>query len=221
MHQLIFLLCFFAFFVEAKVPVDGVVSVCKTYPEIRDHTSFPEQFNSTNNLTHPADNNFYNAEGEKITIYGRILDGDCVPVSDAKIYIWQANRVGYVQYPIKTPNKRHHHQQWVDPNFTGTGITNTDNMGRFTFTTIKPGSFTKVTPHIHIRVEHKDFKALDSKFYFIKPNITKIIDTTKDNNVFIISNKEIISQVSAVAGDEAGVYMIDITLDGKQQDKKF
>jgi len=221
MRKLVFLICFFSFFAESKVPVDGVVSVCKTYPEIKDHTSFPEKFNSTNNLTRPEDNNFYEAEGEKITVYGRVLDSDCLPVSDAKIYIWQANKVGYVQYPIKTLNTRRRHQQWVDPNFIGTGITNTDNMGRFRFTTIKPGSFTKVTPHIHVRIEHKGFRSLDSKFYFLKASETKITDTTKDNHIFFISNKEIISQVSAVPGDQEGIYTIDITLDGKQQNKKF
>lgn len=221
MYKVIFLICFISIVVHAKVPVDGVVSICKTYPEIRDHTSFPEKFNSTNNLTRPADNNFYEAEGEKITVYGRVLDSNCVPVSNAKIYIWQANKAGYVQYPIKTPNKRHRHQQWVDPNFTGTGITSTDNMGRFRFVTIKPGSFTKVTPHIHIRIEHNGFKALDSKFYFPSHNLTKIVDTTKDDHIFYITNKEVISQVSAVQGDEEGVYTIDITLDGTQKERKF
>ena len=123
--------------VMANVAVDGMVSICNPYPEINDPTSLPMNFNTTNNLARPIDSGFYEAEGEKITIYGRVMDSNCTPLSDAKIYIWQANKQGYVQYPIKTPHNRPHHQQWLDPNFSGTGMTNSDNLGRFNFITIK------------------------------------------------------------------------------------
>ncbi|MEK6734747.1 MAG: hypothetical protein AABY27_06575, partial [Pseudomonadota bacterium] len=130
MHIFIYLILLFSFIASAKVPVDSMVSICKTYPEIKDLTSLPGKFNTTNNLARPANDGFYEAEGERIYIYGRILDTHCVPVSDAKIYIWQANKEGYIQYKIKNSNDRHHNQKWIDPNFEGTGITNSDNLGR-------------------------------------------------------------------------------------------
>ncbi len=213
-----FLISFKAF---AKVPVDGVIAICTPYPENEDKTSYPKEFNRTNNLARPIKNGLYDAEGERIVIYGRLLDRNCVPVSDAKIYIWQANKEGYVQYPIKTPNEFSHHQKWIDPNFNGTGIANTDNMGRFQFITIKPGSFTKVTPHIHFIVEHEKLNGLSSKFYFAKEGARVIYDTDKENKLFKITNRKLIDQMMAVKGEAKGSYMIDITLDDMVQGKGF
>lgn len=203
---------FFQSYSFAKVPVDGMISICSPYMEINDPTSYPEVFNTTNNLARPKHSEFYEAEGEKITIYGRVMDSNCTPLSDAKIFIWQANYQGYIQYPIKTPNSRFHNQKWIDPNFTGTGITTTNNLGRFSFTTIKPGSTTSVTPHIHFIVEHPKLTTLHSKFYFSKKEGSMIIDTDPDDKVFYIKDKSLIAQVSAVPGVKPGVYTIDITM---------
>lgn len=196
----------------AIVPVDGMVSICSPYMEIDDQTSYPQKFNTTNNLARPEKSGFYEAEGEKITIYGRVMDSNCTPVSDAKIFIWQANKEGYVQYPIKTPNLRFHNQKWIDPNFVGNGMAVTDNLGRFSFITIKPGSTTSVTPHIHFVVEHPKLPTLHSKFYFPKKEKAMIIDTDRDDKVFYIKDKSIIAQVSAVPSEKAGIYTIDITM---------
>jgi protocatechuate 3,4-dioxygenase, beta subunit len=197
---------------SANVPVDPMVSVCTQYPEINDPTSFPKTFNNTNNLARPINDGFYEAQGEKITIYGRVMDSNCTPLSDAKIYIWQANQNGYVQYPIKTPNDRDHHQKWIDPNFSGTGITNSDNMGRFNFITIKPGSPNAVTPHIHLMVEHSSLKTLRSKIYFPSKAGTTIIDTGPNDEIFMIKDLNTIAQVSTVRDQKSGVYFIDITM---------
>ncbi len=221
MYKYLLILLTISSWAVAKVPVDSVVSICSPYPEINDPTSLPEQFNTTNNLARPKDSAFYDAEGEIITIYGRVMDSNCFPVNDAKIYIWQANKEGYVQYPIKTPNHHHHHQKWLDPNFTGTGVTNSDNLGRFNFTTIKPGSFNKITPHIHIMIEHPKLSMFSSKFYFLKEKATKIIDTNADDRVFTITDKDLIAQITAIPGKKDSVYTIDITLDQEIQGKKF
>ena len=205
----------------AQVPVDGVVSICSPYPIIKDLTSFPDKFNFTNNLSHPARDSFFDAEGEKIVIHGRIMDSNCVPLSDAKIYIWQANKQGYVQYPIQNPNNFIHHQKWIDPNFTGTGVTNSDNLGRFHFITIKPGSFTKITPHIHFIIEHPKLTPLASKFYFFDRKKSFIVDTDEEDKVFFIKNKSIINQVSAVLSDKPGDYTIDITMSDEIVGKGF
>lgn len=208
-------------FAESKVPIDSVVSMCTPYPINEDKTSYPQEFNRTNNLARSSDNGFYEAEGERIIIYGRVLDRNCVPVSEAKLYLWQANKMGYVQYEIKNPNDFSRHQKWIDPNFNGTGVTNTDNLGRFQFITIKPGSFTKVTPHIHFVVEHKTLKNLSSKFYFIKEGAKIIYDTDEDDKVFTIKDRKIIDQMTAVKSDDKNAYMIDITLDDEIIGKRY
>lgn len=198
----ILLSLFIAQVAVAIVPVDSMVAECTPYPEIKDISLMPIKFNPTNNLTKPDVSGFYQAEGEKITIYGRVMDSECVPLSDAKIYIWQLNKAGYVQYETKDAPKA----QWIDPNFNGTGITNSDNLGRFNFTTIKPGSSYHYTPHVTIMVEHPKLKTLYSKIYFPAHVGAKI----KDKHVI---NTTKAAQVSAIKSpDKNNVYFIDITI---------
>ena len=40
--------------------------------------------------------------GERVTIQGRVLDGDGVPVPDAMLEIWQANAKGKYAHPEDT-----------------------------------------------------------------------------------------------------------------------
>ena len=71
--------------------------------------------------------------GERVTIQGRVMDGDGVPVPDAMIEIWQANAQGRYAHPEDTQSKL------LEPGFTGYGRIPTDGDGVFRFTTIKPG----------------------------------------------------------------------------------
>lgn len=73
--------------------------------------------------------------GERITLAGRVLDGEGRPVRNQLIEIWQANASGrYV-------HKRDQHPAPLDPNFTGVGRTLTDRDGAYRFVTIKPGPY--------------------------------------------------------------------------------
>lgn len=71
--------------------------------------------------------------GERVTIQGRVLDGDGVPVPDAILEIWQANAHGKYAHPEDTQPKL------LEPGFTGYGRVPADHEGAFRFTTIKPG----------------------------------------------------------------------------------
>jgi protocatechuate 3,4-dioxygenase beta subunit len=73
--------------------------------------------------------------GERIVVTGRVLDGDGRPVRNQLVEIWQANAAGrYI-------HKRDQHPAPIDPNFTGTGRTITDDEGNYRFVTIKPGAY--------------------------------------------------------------------------------
>jgi len=73
--------------------------------------------------------------GERITVGGRVLDGEGRPVRHQLIEIWQANSAGrYV-------HKRDQHPAPLDPNFTGVGRAITGEDGSYRFTTIKPGPY--------------------------------------------------------------------------------
>ncbi len=72
-------------------------------------------------------------QGERVTIQGRLFDGDGAPVNDGAIEIWQANasgRYASAEDPQPAP---------VDPKFRGFGRVLTGGDGEFRFTTIKPG----------------------------------------------------------------------------------
>ena len=73
------------------------------------------------------------ASGERVTIRGRVLDGDGNPVNDALVETWQANAHGKYAHPDDAQEKP------LDDNFKGFGRVQTDNNGAFRLTTIKPG----------------------------------------------------------------------------------
>jgi protocatechuate 3,4-dioxygenase alpha subunit len=72
--------------------------------------------------------------GERVTIAGRVFDGDGKPVPDAIIEVWQANAHGKYAHPEDTQEKP------LEPGFKGYGRIPTDDNGKFRFATIKPGS---------------------------------------------------------------------------------
>jgi protocatechuate 3,4-dioxygenase, alpha subunit len=77
-------------------------------------------------------------KGERITITGKVLDGDGNFIADAMIEIWQADGEG----------------NYNNPNFKGFGRvgTGTSGDGKFIFETIKPGSVNGAAPHITVIV---------------------------------------------------------------------
>jgi protocatechuate 3,4-dioxygenase beta subunit len=75
------------------------------------------------------------ALGQRILVYGRVLDSDGRPIPDSLVEVWQANAAG---------RYRHSNDTWpapIDPNFTGAGRVLTDSDGYYRFTTIKPGIY--------------------------------------------------------------------------------
>jgi protocatechuate 3,4-dioxygenase alpha subunit len=71
--------------------------------------------------------------GQRVTIQGRVLDGDGNPVPDAILEIWQANAHGKYAHPEDTQDKPLEH------GFKGYGRVPTNSDGSFRFATIKPG----------------------------------------------------------------------------------
>lgn len=113
----------------------------------------------SNKLALPAGKSIY-AAGELVYISGRVLDRNCVPVSDAIIDIWQTNPEG--RYVRSTLGER----LSPAPVFAGSGRATTDNLGRFNFVTVFPGAPAGRAPFIHFRVVHKDFPTLNTEMFF-------------------------------------------------------
>jgi len=86
--------------------------------------------------------------GERVSIEGRVLDGDGVPVTDAFLEIWQANAHGKYTHPEDKQPKP------VDPKFTGYGRIPTNGEGIFRFATIKPGPVPGPDGNKHDQAPH-------------------------------------------------------------------
>jgi protocatechuate 3,4-dioxygenase alpha subunit len=105
-------------------------------------------------------------KGERIRIEGRVIDGDGKPLSDALIEIWQANAEGRYDHPEDKQDKP------IDPEFHGFGRSATDNDGRYSFQTIRPGAVpgpgnTLQAPHVNVTVFARGMlKQLVTRLYF-------------------------------------------------------
>ncbi len=104
--------------------------------------------------------------GEKVVIRGRVLDSNCVPISDAKVYLWQVGCDG--KYPYE-PLRSHVNERNINPmsksTFQGSGVATTNNKGEFQFITIYPAKSDHKSPYVNIRVEHRDAGELQTKFF--------------------------------------------------------
>ena len=75
------------------------------------------------------------AQGQRIIVHGRVLDGEGRPVPHTMIEIWQANAAGRYAHEVDQ------HPAPLDPNFVGAGRCCTDADGAYRFVTIKPGAY--------------------------------------------------------------------------------
>jgi protocatechuate 3,4-dioxygenase alpha subunit len=104
--------------------------------------------------------------GERVSIEGRVVDGDGKPVNDALIEIWQANAAGKYAHPQDRQAKN------VEKGFRGFGRSATDDSGTFRFHTIKPGRVPGAdcklqAPHIAVNIFMRgQLKQLVSRIYF-------------------------------------------------------
>lgn len=105
-------------------------------------------------------------KGERVTVQGRLLDGEGVPVNDGLIEIWQANALGKYAHPQDTQKKP------LDKRFRGFGRIPTDARGAFRFTTIRPGAVPgpngrPQAPHLVVTVFMRGLlKHLATRMYF-------------------------------------------------------
>src|SRR5207245_6441 len=72
------------------------------------------------------------ASGERVRVESRLLDGDGGPVPDAMIEIWQADAAGRYAHPADS-------RALPNATFAGFGRCGTDQDGRYSFDTIRPG----------------------------------------------------------------------------------
>ena len=129
----------------------------------------PKNFPNNNNLIINHSTGISNKD--KIIIRGQVLDNDGIPISDAKILLWQVDDNGkYVYEPLKTKadKKLFYTNKSIKLNhkFRGAGTNFTNNKGEFLFITIFPYKLG----YVNIRVIHNKFDVLQTKLYLTKKN---------------------------------------------------
>ena len=104
-------------------------------------------------------------KGERITVNLRVIDGGANPVADCVVEIWQADAGGIYNSPAE-------HRGTADPNFIGWGRFPTDEEGRLSFETVKPGAVpgpkgTMMAPHITLWIVARGINiGLMTRMYF-------------------------------------------------------
>ena len=98
------------------------------------------------------------AQGQRIIVHGRVLDGDGRPIPHTLVEIWQANAAGRYIHEVDQ------HPAPLDPNFTGFGRCLTDADGRYRFVTIQPGAYPWGNHHNAWRPAHIHFSVMGRAF---------------------------------------------------------
>jgi protocatechuate 3,4-dioxygenase beta subunit len=135
------------------------------------------------------------AKGEVIRVTGQVLDEEGVPVEGALVDIWQANSQGRYDHeddPATAPK---------DPNFQGWGMVKTDEQGRYSFTTIKPGAYKvneswRRPPHIHYKVSRRGYHELTTQMYFAGEGLNetdRLLQSVaeEDRDLLVVDFKEV------------------------------
>jgi protocatechuate 3,4-dioxygenase beta subunit len=167
----------------------------------------PENFETTNNLLREAGQESLYC-GEKIIISGVVVDQNCVPVSDAKVYIWQINCKG--KYPYK-PLKNDINEKLIDINkiltFTGNGVATTNNKGEFHFITVYPPAIHNIASHVNIRVEHRTIGRLQTRLMLKGHKIESPEYYPELRSIYEVASKKNI-----------GIYNYQIVMPGNSED---
>ncbi|HXM84781.1 MAG TPA: protocatechuate 3,4-dioxygenase subunit alpha [Stellaceae bacterium] len=153
------------------------------------------------------------AQGEKISLEGRVTDGDGAPLPDAIVEIWQANAAGKYEHPDDAQDKP------VDKNFRGFGRAFTDKDGIFRFTTVKPGPVpgrgnALQAPHIAVSLAARGLlHHLFTRVYFAGEALNKsdpVLSSIEDPAL----QKTLIAEPKGKSNGSA-VWRFDIVLQGK------
>jgi protocatechuate 3,4-dioxygenase alpha subunit len=145
-----------------------------------------------------ADLTRFGAEGERIVLTGRIVDGGGAPVTDACVEIWQADPP-------------------ASDRFQGFGRAGTDADGRFRFVTLRPGPVrgrgnAQQAPHIAVQIFARGLlRGLATRAYFAGEALN-----ATDPLLASIEDPERRATLIAQA-DGAGAWRLDIRLQGEAE----
>jgi protocatechuate 3,4-dioxygenase alpha subunit len=154
---------------------------------------------------------------DAVRIEGTVYDGAGDPVPDAMVEIWQANRAGRYNDPADDREVLP-----LDPEtFSGFGRSGTNDGGRFSFVTLKPGPVpgpdgSLQAPHVMVSVFARGLlRHLVTRIYFPDEAESNAADPV------LSSIEDPGFRKTLVAHDEGDVLRFDIHLQGENQTAFF
>jgi len=203
-----------------RSPQKALLSLDNTISEITGpvfgHSILGERDNDLiHNFAKPGES----AIGERIIVYGRVLDERGKAVPGALVEFWQANAGGRYRH------KKEGYMAPLDPNFGGCGRTITDEDGFYTFRTVRPGAYPWPNgandwrpAHIHFSIFGHGFaQRLITQMYFEgDPMIWQcpIVGTIADRAA--VEQLIAILDMEATIPMDARAYKFDIVLRGRR-----
>lgn len=211
MLKFVLLNSLFSLFISISAESE-IINNCHITPAIWSEFT-PPPFNTSNNLRRKAGSDKF-AQGQFINIIGQVLDSNCIPVSDANVKIWHANAMGVYENDTDIFEDK-------DPDFTGSGYTVTDNLGRFSFFTIMPAASGKRAPHVKFSISHYMLNPLETEMFFPEQYLTKK-DPVLNRQIAAADRNFLIAKTVKYDNIEnADVYEFNITLEGELKYKQY
>lgn len=189
--------------IENNYSNNNSLNKCIPSQNIKDNFE-PQNFPSSNNLLRSSGQN-PNYKGEKIVIHGKFVDVNCVPIIDAKVYIWQVAYDGKYPYkPLRDIAKKSGIINTKSKStFTGAGITTTNNKGEFYFVTTMPVHIGNDEPYVNLRFVHRNLGEFNTRAYIINESTSSKNEENRsylfDNNISAKYNVQSIKIVSPEA----------------------
>ena len=153
-------------------------------------------------------------KGERVTIAGRLIDGDGAGVNDGLIEIWQANAAGRYAHP-----EDNRADIALDPYFLGFGRCALDQSGGFRFRTVQPGRVpgpgnTLQAPHIALGIAGPGFlKRLATRIYFADCRA----ENAEDPILGFVPEERRSTLLAVQEPGQENLYRFDIRLSGERE----
>ena len=152
------------------------------------------------------------AQGERVHLKCRVLDGDGMPLNDAMVEIWQANAEGKYNHPEDRQQKA------IEPAFYGFGRAATHEDGNCEFETIKPGRVPGLgnalqAPHLNVAIFARGMlKQLYTRIYFFGDPANQ-----EDSVLAMVPAKRRATLLAQPDVSRQDTWLFDVHLQGEQE----
>ena len=206
-----FSFCVSSYATNAK-PVDKTFRKCKV-TKSSEVDQRPEEISADNDVT-KYEGSFGNPVVRKIILRGVIRDKNCVPISNARFKLWQADAYGNVRYvpEFAIPEEKYDMNNKQYSKFKGTGRATSSNNGELYIITVKPSQFSKKksSHYVNFKIEHNNFPDVENKIYLLEKN-----DSAKDKNKIYAKNHYLTED------KKIKIYDFEIILDGVSKHSRY